>query len=72
MPNRSAGIFAIPAGSEMNVLTTGSTRPISTALLPCRSNQAMPRSMSCARMPIRLPQRRSAGSAPYRPTAQAM
>ena len=71
-PNRSGGISANPAGSEMNVRTTGSTRPIRTAFWPCRANHRSARSMSCSRSHTRRPQRRSAAWPAYRPTAQAM
>jgi len=52
---RQKGIRATPAGSEMKVRTTGSSREKKTVASPWRSNQRSATRRWCVRMPILRP-----------------
>src|SRR3954452_5348629 len=45
--NSRTRMRSTPAGTEIRLRTTGTNRPISTALAPCRSNQSLALSTSC-------------------------
>jgi hypothetical protein len=62
------GILATPAGSEMNVRTTGRSRETNTAASPWRSNHSWARSSSCSRRKTYRPHRSISGRPPRMPT----